>query len=102
MSEAVRHVPISLIFRRNHYANSHQLEQVTQGQYAFVVGWTFPAVDHDRTVEWKPRRIPGRCLIKIGAKPLSYEALDEKGQERVPAGEPLSVYEMDVRLVSPS
>lgn len=74
------------------------MDDALSGKSTFIVGSTFPAVDHIRTLHWKKRRYPGRCRITIGGQALEYELLETDGDVTVAAETEVDVYEMDVHF----
>lgn len=69
------------------------------GCYQAIAVETFPGMDHDSTLEWQPRPYHNRGKIMIGGNTIEDDRLDSVGQERVPAGQSVRVFEMTVRFV---
>lgn len=74
----------------------------TDGVYQPVTVDTFPAVDHDRTLEWEARPYHNRGKIMIGdddaIDAIDDDRLNAPGEETIPAGKHVRVFEMTVRF----
>merc|ERR1712124_7595 len=73
-------------------------EKVTDGVYQLVTVETFPAIDHDTTLEWQARPYHNRGKIMIGDDVIDDDRLNRQDKEKVPAGQQVRVFEMTVRF----
>lgn len=70
------------------------------GVYQSVGVETFPATEHDRTIEWQPRPYHNRGKIIIGGTPVDDDRLNNAGSQTVPSGKEVRVFELTVKLDS--